>query len=147
MNVLGDICDMVVSPWIWIPIWRRGRRNTSQISLWRMLSRVLIRLLILIGVRVLIQTLILIGVGWGLRLILIRILVGILHRLSRNIVIIVPLITVRCFMTIPMTDLALLRKKDVYQMDVKQIVISRTIVKKDVTRSLRSCRFFTRTME
>ena len=69
----------------------------------------LIRLLCLIGIKVLTLTLVLvlIGVSRDLRLILIRILAGIIHRLSRNIVIIVPMMTIRSLMTIFMTDLTL----------------------------------------
>ena len=68
----------------------------------------LMRLLCLMGISDLILTwvLVLIGVSRGLRLILIRILTGIIHRLSRNIIIIVPMMTVRSLMTIFMTDLA-----------------------------------------
>ena len=66
------------------------------------------RLLCLMGISDLILTwvLVLIGVSRGLRLILIRILTGIIHRLSGNIIIIVPMMTVRSLMTIFMTDLA-----------------------------------------
>ena len=68
----------------------------------------LMRLLCLMGISDLILTwvLVLIGVSRGLRLILIRILTGIIHRLSGNIIIIVPMMTVRSLMTIFMTDLA-----------------------------------------
>jgi len=37
MSILRNICDMMGSPRIWIPIWRGGQSDTSQISLWRML--------------------------------------------------------------------------------------------------------------
>ena len=69
----------------------------------------LMRLLCLMGISDLILTwvLVLIGVSRGLRLILIRILTGIIHRLSRNIIIIVPMMTVRSLMTIFMANLAL----------------------------------------
>ena len=81
-----------------IPTRRRGWRNTCQIGLRKIsVRRVLIvlrlmRLLCLMGISGLILTwaLVLIGVSRGLRLILIliRILTGIINRLSGNIIII-----------------------------------------------------------